>query len=200
MLKQQIILALSVSVLLGGCTLRGHGEFTCPDAEQGVCTDGHTAFLLAEQGKTAKDFANKHVGHSSTSDEDNHSHDSEHENDEHNHHENEAKHHGSMGSMNVPNQPSSSSYAANQYRDVAPIAGAMRVPVDQPKPILKQATVLEVWISAWEDEDKVLHMPQTSYVEITPRRWSITDTAVNEYRTQGPFVEVNDQPVQTIAQ
>ncbi|GAA5143650.1 type IV conjugative transfer system lipoprotein TraV [Thalassotalea piscium] len=79
----------------------------------------------------------------------------------------------------------------NIYSDVAPVVGVMTKPLSQPKPVLERAQVLRVWVNAWEDENNVLHMPQDAFVEITPRRWSLTKSKVNSFKSSSPFKKVN---------
>lgn len=163
------VIALCTSALLGtGCTISGTPDLSCPDPEQGVCTDAYTAFKLAEQGKSAKDYdGDAHIGHEGGSR--NHVHDEDHHDS------------GLESSQNINN-------ADSQYRDMAPIAGLMRMPATQPKPALMQATVLEGWVNVWEDQNGTLRLPSTVLIEVTPRRWSLDGTKVEEFKTQGPFV------------
>ena len=157
-------------LVLGGCAVGGYDEFTCPDPQDGVCTDAYTAMELASNGKTADDFpSNTHINHSSSaqssSPETGHSH-SEHPDSSH------------LASPNGSSSP---------YRDVAPVAGLMRRPVDQPKPVLLPATVLEMWFAPYEDANGVLRMPQTAFAEVTPRKWTLTNTKVEQFKSAGPF-------------
>lgn len=157
-------------MVLGGCAVGGHDEFTCPDPQNGVCTDAYNAAQLAANGKTAKDFQpNTHLNHSSSaqgsSPEAGHSH---------------------------SEQPTSEQQAMqtgqpSPYRDVAPVAGLMRRPVEQPKPVLLPATVLEMWFDSYEDANGVLRMPQTAFAEVTPRKWTLTNTKVEQFKSSGPF-------------
>jgi len=128
--------------------------------------NSHEAFLAAEQGKTADDFrGTTYNGHGSPSDDyDDESHD-----------------HRSRVLTQTSEGP-------NAYRDVAPVAGLMSKPIDQPKPIRMPATILQVWIKPFEDSDGALHMATEAFAEITPRRWSLTNTIVEEFKTTGPFV------------
>lgn len=166
MKMKKIAMLLGLVTLTTGCALGGKTEFTCPDPQKGVCVDAHEAFLLAEQGKTAEDFkSNEHLNHGSASNEiDDEVHDHE--------------------------SPSTSKKndGNNKYRDVAPVAGLMSQPIDQPKPIRMPATILQVWIKPFEDSDGALHMATEAFAEITPRRWSLTNTTVEEFKTLGPFV------------
>jgi conjugal transfer pilus assembly protein TraV len=166
MKTKQIAMLLGLVTLTTGCALGGRTEFTCPDPQNGVCVDAHEAFLLAEQGKTAEDFKKgEHLGHGSKSEE---------RDDEDHEHETASS--------------TSQSDEDNAYRDVAPVAGLMSQPIDQPKPIRMPATILQVWIKPFEDSDGALHMATEAFAEITPRRWSLTNTTVEEFKTLGPFV------------
>jgi conjugal transfer pilus assembly protein TraV len=128
--------------------------------------DSHEAFLAAEQGKTADDFRrSSHNGHGSTSDD----------------YDDEDHSHANRVSSQASEEP-------NAYRSVAPVAGLMSKPIDQPKPIRMPATILQVWIKPFEDSDGALHMATEAFAEITPRRWSLTNTTVEEFKTTGPFV------------
>lgn len=169
------VFLLSAISLATGCTISGHPDFTCPDPENGVCTDAHTAFILAENGKSAADYTNNsHIGHKNGSADGYKDEDGDHTNHDHS---------DRSGSVNTAKDGKQS-----PYRDVAPIAGLMRMPVDQPKPVLMQATVLEGWVNVWEDQNGSLRMPSTILVEITPRRWNLEGTNIEEFKTQGPFV------------
>lgn len=148
-----------------GCTISGEPDFTCPDPESGICTDAHTAFILAQDGKSAEDLKKADTGH-----------DNERGHTDHDH------------SNQKSGLNSATDGKPSPYRDVAPIAGLMRMPVDQPKPVLMQATVLEGWVNVWEDQNGTLRLPSTILVEITPRRWSLDGTNIEEFKTQGPFV------------
>ena len=46
-------------------------------------------------------------------------------------------------------------------------------PISQPKPILKPAQVVRIWIAPWVDRKGDLHMPGYVFSEITPRRWEL---------------------------
>lgn len=159
------VFMLSAISALSACTISGESEFTCPDPESGICTDAHTAFILAQDGKSAADFKNNKQEHNESRGHTDHDH--------------------STDSVNVKNQAQGEH---TQYRDVAPIAGLMRMPIDQPKPVLMQATVLEGWVNVWEDQSGTLRLPSSILVEITPRRWSLDGTNIEEFKTQGPFV------------
>lgn len=161
------VFLLSAITMATGCTISSEPDFTCPDPEKGVCTDAHTAFILAENGKSAKDFHGESSDASSNHRGSNGLNDHDHENGD---------------------GENSNGGSASPYRDVAPIAGLMSRPVDQPKPVLMQATVLEVWVNVWEDQNGSLRLPSTAFVEITPRRWSLEGTKIEEFKTQGPFV------------
>jgi type IV conjugative transfer system lipoprotein TraV len=78
----------------------------------------------------------------------------------------------------------------SKYSNVAPVNGLMTLPISQPKPILESAKVVKVWVNSWEDEAKVLHMPQEAYVEVTPRRWNIKDSSVRSFKSSSPFKKV----------
>jgi len=79
----------------------------------------------------------------------------------------------------------------SKYSDVAPVVGVMTNPIQQPKPILEPAKVLKIWINSWEDESNVLHMPQTAYVEITPRRWNLKDANLHKFKSTSAFKKVH---------
>ena len=81
-----------------------------------------------------------------------------------------------------------SSSAKNTLRNIAPVAGLLRKPLFQPKPIIEQAKILRVWVNVYEDATGVLHMPQTSYVEITPRKWALGGGFTNQrFKNSPPF-------------
>lgn len=166
--KQKTFLVAAV-MALGGCAVGGYDNFSCPEPQNGVCTDAYNAAQLAENGKDANDFsANTHINHSSgqqeTSQDDGHSH--------------------SEGSKSGQNGNDDN---ASPYRDVAPVAGLMSRPIDQPKPVLMPATVLEMWFDSYEDSNGILRMPQTAFAEVTPRRWALNNTQVERYKSAGPF-------------
>lgn len=46
-------------------------------------------------------------------------------------------------------------------------------PITQPKPILKPAKVVRIWVAPWVDRKGDLHMPGYVFSEITPRRWEL---------------------------
>lgn len=168
-LAQSATLFTSI-VMLGGCAVGGYDEFSCPDPQNGVCTDAYTAMELASNGKTAKDYSpNTHLNHSSSaqvaSPEAGHSHSEQQASEQH------VTNYGQV----------------SPYRDVAPVAGLMRRPIDQPKPVLLQATVLEMWFDSYEDSNGVLRMPQTAFAEVTPRKWTLTNTKVEQFKSAGPF-------------
>ena len=166
--KQKTFLVAAV-MALGGCAVGGYDNFSCPDPQNGVCTDAYNAAQLAENGKDAKDFsANTHINHSSGQQESS-------QDDDHSHSE------GSKSGQNGNDDN------ASPYRDVAPVAGLMSRPIDQPKPVLMPATVLEMWFDSYEDSNGILRMPQTAFAEVTPRRWSLTNTKVEQFKSAGPF-------------
>lgn len=76
--------------------------------------------------------------------------------------------------------------------DAAPIAGVMSAPISQPKPVLAAPEVVKIWVNAWEDANLVLHMAQTAFVEITPRRWSIENSDVHKVKSASPFKRVTN--------
>ncbi|MGY0314390.1 TraV family lipoprotein (plasmid) [Alteromonas macleodii] len=165
----QNALLLGGVVALSGCAVGGYDEFSCPDPQEGVCTDAYNAAQLAESGKDTNDFpSNTHLKHSSgkqvTSQDNGHSHSEEP---------------SSGHSDDVEN--------TSPYRDVAPVAGLMSRPVDQPKPVLMPATVLEMWFDSYEDSNGILRMPQTAFAEVTPRRWALNNTKIERYKSAGPF-------------
>lgn len=41
----------------------------------------------------------------------------------------------------------------------------------------RPATVMRVWINAWEDEEGTLHLPQKVFSEVEPRKWTVGDKA-----------------------
>ena len=101
----------------------------------------------------------------------------------------------SIASKKNTEKASNEQDSSAKYKDYAPVVGVMSQPIAKPKPVLEPAQVLKVWINAWEDDNKVLHMPQTAYVEITPRRWNINDTKVHKYLDSSPFKKVvNSDP------
>ena len=81
----------------------------------------------------------------------------------------------------------------NQLDNVAPVVGTMSEPIRQPKPILMPAKVLRVWINAYEDNAGALHMPQVSFVEVTPRRWSLENVKAENHKVLSPFKVVTSQ-------
>ena len=161
-------ITLAALISLGGCAVGGYDEFSCPDPQSGVCTDAYNAAQLAENGKDASHFPkNTHINHSSSgqaSQEVGHSH-SEQPTSGH-------------AQVEVDTSP---------YRDVAPVAGLMSRPVEQPKPVLLPATVLEMWFDSYEDANGILRMPQTAFAEVTPRKWTLTNTQVEQFKSAGPF-------------
>jgi hypothetical protein len=163
MKSKNVLAAATISILLGGCAVGGHDEFTRPDPERGVCTDAHNAMKLAGEGKTAKDFAVTRPSENG----DGHTHSSSNDNER--------------------NAPATDTH----LRDVAPIAGLMQAPIDQPKPVLLPATVIEMWFNSYEDTSGILYMSQTAFAEVTPRRWSLRNTKVERFKTQGPFLLQN---------
>ena len=80
--------------------------------------------------------------------------------------------------------------SSSKYANVAPVAGVLSQPISQPKPILEPAQVLNAWVNVWEDENQILHMPSQAFVEITPRRWTVTETSVQRFKSTGPFRKV----------
>ena len=52
-------------------------------------------------------------------------------------------------------------------------ASSIVEPITQPKPILKPAQVVRIWIAPWVDRKGDLHMPGYVFSEITPRRWEL---------------------------
>lgn len=147
MVKRQILL-ISLIALVGGCTVNGHDEFSCPNPENGVCMPADQAYIAAEQGKDANDF---------------------------------------RGKGDAKKEGESSTTVRSEYSDVAPVVGLMSQPIRQPKPVLMPASVLLAWVNQYEDENGVFHMPQSAFVEITPRRWSLSDPAVSKYKSISPF-------------
>ena len=169
MTKQLYFTSLICGVLtLNGCAVGGSDEFACPNPEKGVCTDSYTAMQLANNGKTAKNYApNTHINHQGSTNEDGDQQGHSHSEDENHQIENEGE--------------------STPYRDVAPVAGLMQRPIDQPRPVLLPATVLEMWFDSYEDANGILRMPQTAFAEVSPRRWSLTNTKVEQFKSAGPF-------------
>jgi conjugal transfer pilus assembly protein TraV len=75
----------------------------------------------------------------------------------------------------------------NTTRNVAPVVATMSKPLFQPKPVLMPAEVLRVWVNSYEDDRGILHMPQTAYVEITPRKWALGANDERQFKTSAPF-------------
>lgn len=144
------ILAITIVAALSGCSMSGNDEFTCPDAEKGICMPADEAYIHAENGRDANSIA-KDRKRQSLSDE------------------------GEVSNSN------------GKYSNTAPVSGLMTLPISQPKPILEPVKVVKVWVNAWEDGEQVLHMPQESYVEVTPRRWNIEDSKVQKFKSTSPF-------------
>lgn len=65
------------------------------------------------------------------------------------------------------------------YQPKIEVAKAMADPISQPKPVLKPAHVIRIWVDAWVDEKGDLHMPGYIFTEITPRRWSLGEQAIS---------------------
>lgn len=149
---KNIILTITVSTALSisGCTVIGEDEFDCPNPEKGVCLAAQTAYEFAEDGEKVNGYRKFN---SSSGREFNNS---------------EGNPYDSQGS-----DSESPSLAKNTLRNIAPVAGTLTKPLFQPKPIIEPAKILRVWVNVYEDADGVLHMPQTSYVEITPRKWAL---------------------------
>lgn len=63
------------------------------------------------------------------------------------------------------------------------------IPLSQPKPVLKPAEVIRIWISPWIDEKQDLHMPSYVFSEVTPRRWNFGLNEVKGSRVMTPFTK-----------
>lgn len=158
-LKQFGLASLFLAVT--GCTVVGEEEYSCPEAEKGLCLNAKTAYEIAEDVESANKL---------------------------------------IAAINKPSDANSedeeyttSQNEKNAYQHVSPVIGTMSQPLLQPKPVLMPAKVLRVWVNSYEDKTGVLHMPQTSYVEITPRRWSLGANAERQFKTSAPFTVVNAQ-------
>ena len=174
---KKTILALSAITLLSGCATFKNDEFSCGNGgvlSRGLCISAQDAYEAAEKGKTNMDFhALDHVATRSK----------------------KASKHRAHPIDDV------STGVAPQLADTAPVVGAMRTPISQPKPLLMPATVLEAWVNAYEDDRGNLHLPSSVFVEVTPRRWSLEATNIESYSTSGPFQVIKAaKPVNTSPQ
>jgi len=147
------ILAMTVVALISGCTVNGNSDFTCPDAEKGICMPAEDAYKHAEAGRDAKSISQNRQSQ-------------------------------------LAEQEDEGNKTNGKYSNVAPVSGLMTLPLSQPKPIMEPAKVVKVWVNAWEDDQQVLHMPQESYVEVTPRRWNLKDSKVQKFKSTSPFKKV----------
>lgn len=148
-----------------GCTVVGEDEFSCPNPEKGVCVDAKTAYEFAEDSEKVAYFENRNGSYGNDETETN--------------------------GNSISRDYSGSSQAKNTLRDVAPVAGIISKPIYNPKPVITQAQVLRVWVNTYEDSDGVLHMPQTSYVEITPRKWALGKGGIDKrHKSTSPFTLV----------
>ena len=152
---------VSIFIALTGCTVVGEDEYTCPEAEKGLCLNAKTAYEIAEDSESAtKLIAQINKTSEANSEED---------------------------------ERDFNQREKNAYQHVTPVVGTMSQPLLQPKPVLMPAKVLRVWVNSYEDKNAVLHMAHTSYVEITPRRWSLGANAERQFKTSSPFTVVNAQ-------
>jgi|TARA_R110002060_G_scaffold9059_2_gene13536 type IV conjugative transfer system lipoprotein TraV len=153
---KRLILAITVSAALlnSGCTVIGEEEFDCPNPEKGVCLAAQTAYEFAEDSEKVNSYR-KFNSSSGKEFDDSYDESSDDPYD------------------SKADNRKSDSIAKNTLRNIAPVAGTLTKPLYQPKPIIEPAKVLRVWVNVYEDASGVLHMPQTSYVEITPRKWAL---------------------------
>lgn len=162
---KKIIASATIISALSGCTSFDNDQFSCAGSyEKGLCVPAQTSYELAEKGKDINDF---HLPHSNET--------------AHSPHGRQTSNHPNTNTENIANQ------ASQSLSDVAPVAGTMRTPIMQPKPILKPAEVLLAWVNAYEDGRGYLHLPSTVFVEVTPRRWSLDATNIERYNPAGPF-------------
>jgi conjugal transfer pilus assembly protein TraV len=157
-------IVVSLLCFVSGCSVHGNDEFTCPNPEKGLCMPAEQAYKYAEQGKNANTLRNSVTIKKEISDD----------------LEDEEETTGS--DVNTGNK--------GDMKNYAPVVGVMSEPLRQPKPILEPAKVLKVWVNSWEDESGVLHMPQTAYVEIKPRRWNVHETKVHKFKSTSAFQKV----------
>lgn len=166
---KKLILSITVSAafLNSGCTVIGEEEFDCPNPEKGVCLAAQTAYEFAEDSEKVNSYRKSNGSLGKDFDESVAS--------------NEDPYDNQGGNRNA-------SLAKNTLRNIAPVAGTLTKPLFQPKPVIEQAKVLRAWVNVYEDAKGVLHMPQTSYVEITPRKWALGGGFKNQrFKNSPPF-------------
>jgi type IV conjugative transfer system lipoprotein TraV len=170
---KKLISAIAISTALlniSGCTVIGEDEFNCPNPEKGVCLAAQTAYEFAEDSEKVRGYKKYNKSLDGDYDETN----QPSENDPYD---------NNLGGNN-----DSASQAKNTLRNVAPVAGTLTKPLFQPKPVIEQAKILRAWVNVYEDANGVLHMPQTSYVEITPRKWALGGGFKNQrFKNTPPF-------------
>lgn len=54
------------------------------------------------------------------------------------------------------------------------------LPAPEPIAVRQEPKILRVLMNAWEDDNKNLHMPGYSYIEIEPRRWVVGRGAIDK--------------------
>jgi conjugal transfer pilus assembly protein TraV len=159
------LLPLTAMTFLAGCTVSGESEFDCPNPEKGICMSAQTAYEFAEDSERVKRYEAFNKSAKKNIDD-----------------EDEFR------------QSTSTSSKRNTLRNVSPVVGTLTQPLYKPKPVLKPAEVLRVWVNVYEDNNGVLHMPQTSFVEITSRTWTLGGGVINKkFKTSPPFTVVTDK-------
>ena len=80
---------------------------------------------------------------------------------------------GGVGSTAPTPSPTASALSQQQPPEHALIYAS-----DGALPLRTPASIMRVWVNAWQDKDGDLHMPGPIFTEIAPRRWQIGVTDV----------------------
>ena len=144
----KLILVLSVSAILNGCSTVGIGQddYSCKGYPEGVtCTSATKVYDLTNGDDYQEQIASHRV---SVSD----------------------------GEQGDDTESDSAHKSTKQtIRDATPntVPHVVPRPAKGPIPIRTPAQVMRIWIAPWESERGDLHVPGYVYTEVEPRRWMI---------------------------
>jgi len=68
-------------------------------------------------------------------------------------------------------------------------------PINGPLPVLEPAKVVRIWIAPWIDRKSDLHLPGYIFSEITPRRWTIGESEIDDAPIVAPIQMVPEGPL-----
>ena len=76
-----------------------------------------------------------------------------------------------------------------------PAMATLTQPINGPLPVLQPAKVVRIWIAPWIDRKSDLHLPGYIFSEITPRRWTIGESEIDDAPIVAPIQMTPEPPL-----